>query len=123
MDSYSPSINHSHDLLEWGITERAAIKQEMDKLNLRLKNVNSAVLSTMERLKMKSFKHGLGTMTWKAASESHGIDKDKLIVAMLSAGIDAAVVDGILKAADKVIQRPASVAFTPDRSGPDGDVS
>ena len=116
----SESVNHSKDLLEWGVAERVAIKKDMDKLEVRLKNVNSALLATMEAIGLKSYKHELGTLGWKAASVSYGIDKDKLMEALLLSGLSADKTKEIMGAASKEIKRQASVSFTPYK-GKDGD--
>jgi hypothetical protein len=115
-----PNRDASRELLEWGVEERAKIKADMDVLDQRLKNVNSAVLATMIRLEMKSYQHTLGTLSFRDASESHGIDKSKLIEALVGSGLSAEKVGEIIAAADKVTKRPATVSFTPDRSEKDG---
>ena len=114
------AINHGKEVLEWGIKERVEIKGEMDKLDLRLKNVNSAILSTMERTGMATFRHPLGTITYKKAGETHSLDKVKLMEALLGSGLSADKVKEIMEAADKPGERKASVSFTPDRGGDDG---
>jgi len=121
MEQNYPSLNHSHDVLEWGISQRDAIKKDMDILDARLRNVNAAILSTMTECNIKTFKHELGTLSWKDASVSHGIDKDKLVVTLLASGLSAEKVAEIMAAAGKESKRPASVAFTPDRREKDGD--
>ena len=107
-------VNHSHEVLVWGIRERSVIKKEMDHLNLRLENVNQALLAVMRDLNMKNFQHAdFGTLVLKAAVEAHGIDKAKLVEAMLGAGVDAEKVKEIMAAADKPTTRKASVSYTP----------
>jgi hypothetical protein len=112
--------NNSHDLLEWAISERWEIKQAIDKLELRLKNVNSAAVATMTKLNLKSFKSDLGSLALKEGGVSHGIDKVKLTEALLSSGLSAAKVAEIMEAADKPTVRQASIAFTPDRTPANG---
>jgi len=110
--------NNSHDLLEWAISERWEIKQAIDKLELRLKNVNNAAVATMTKLNMKSFKSDLGSLALKEGGISHGIDKGKLTEALLSSGLSAEKVAEIMEAADKPSIRQPSIAFTPDRTNP-----
>ena len=110
--------NHGHDLLEWAISERYEIKLVMDKLETRLKNVNSAAVATMESLKIPSFKNDLGTLCLKEGGVSHRIDKGKLAEALLGFGLSADKVAAIMEAADKTSIRQSSVAFTPDRTDP-----
>ena len=112
--------NNSHDLLEWAISERWEIKQAIDILELRLKNVNSAAVATMSKLNMKSFKSDLGVLSYKDGGITHSLDKDKLTMALLSSGLSAEKVAEIMAAADKPGVRQPSVAFTPDKGPASG---
>lgn len=99
------------DMLEWGIRQRAELKETADLLVDRLSAANKSIFWAMQQLEIATYTTELGTLTCKQPTTTSSLSRDKLRAAMLGAGLSAEKVAEIVEAATEVRPRAGSIDF------------
>ena len=97
--------------LVWGVEARSDLKAELETLNERVKAVNAILFNAMTKAGVSTFAGSQGLLTHKLATITHTLNKAKLKVAMLKAGLSAEQVKAIIAEATDDRQRAASMDF------------
>lgn len=106
-------LGEMEEMLEFGLKQRAELKMEEEIVKERIKTVNDTVLPLMIGANIGSVSSSLGTLAW-SHRVNRSINRDKLVNAMLAAGIKADKINQIVEEATTVSESD-TLSFTKSR--------